>query len=142
LSSSDEISPQNRRLTGPNSEESPSPNVLKTSAVDSLIQKEKRNQKKKRLKQVQNCLGSIYVCVCVCASRRRNKIELGTKGRRKTGNVTCNSRGREFRSSFHKQAIVLDSKPESELGGAGEMAATEAAAARVSNHHSSLSLRF
>ncbi len=52
---------------------------------------------------------------------------------------------------------MLDSKPESELGGAremaataaeselgttGEMAATEAAAARVSNHHSSLSLRF
>lgn len=32
---------------------------------------------------------------------------------------------------------------ESELGAAGEMAATEAAAAaRVSNHHSSLSLRF
>ncbi len=39
--------------------------------------------------------------------------------------------------------IVLDSKPESELGAAGEMAATEAAAAaRVSNHRSSLSLRF
>ncbi len=53
---------------------------------------------------------------------------------------------------------MLDSKPESELGGAGEMAATAAeselgaagemaateaaAAARVSNHHSSLSLRF
>jgi hypothetical protein len=31
---------------------------------------------------------------------------------------------------------------ESELGAAGEMAATAAAAARVSNHHSSLSLRF
>jgi hypothetical protein len=55
------------------------------------------------------------MCVCVCASRRRNKIELGTKGRRKTGNLTCNSRGREFGSSFHKQAIVLDSRPESEL---------------------------
>jgi hypothetical protein len=53
---------------------------------------------------------------------------------------------------------VLDSKPESELGGAGEMAVTAAeselgaagetaateaaAAARVSNHRSSLSLRF
>jgi hypothetical protein len=106
LSSSDEISPQNRTLTGPNSKESP---LFKTPAVDWLT------QKKKRLKKVQNCLGSIYVCVCVCASRRRNKIELGTKGRRKTGNVTCNSRDREFRSSFHKQAIVLDSRPESKL---------------------------
>ncbi len=55
------------------------------------------------------------MCVCVCASRRRNKIELGTKGRRKTGNVTCNSRGREFEGSFHNQAIVLDSRAESHL---------------------------
>ncbi len=53
---------------------------------------------------------------------------------------------------------MLDSKPESELGGPGEMAATAAeselgaagemavtetaVAARVSNHRSSLSLRF
>jgi hypothetical protein len=48
LSSSDEISPQNRTLTGPNSKESP---LFKTPAVDWLIQKEKRNPKKKKAKK-------------------------------------------------------------------------------------------
>jgi hypothetical protein len=72
LSSSDEISPQNRTLTGPNSEESPSRNDLKIPALDSLIQKEKRNKKKKRLKEVQNSLGSIYVCV-LCLRKPQKK---------------------------------------------------------------------